>query len=346
MSSSKKLIGKTVLGQYVIRKSLGSGSFGDVYEAENLQTHQIVALKFEVNASEPKLPTEYRFYKGLEGMDGIPKVYGLHEYGKGGILVMDQMGPSLEGLFKLCSKQFSLKTVLMIADQIFRIMQWIHECGILHRDIKPENFLVGRHEYRNKIYLIDFGISAGYLDPLTHEHCAYARHCGLVGTTYYVSVPTHLGDHQSRRDDLESVLYVLIRFLKGALPWQHIKAKTQQQQRELIAQSKMALTPEMLCEGLPSEFRQLLQAVKKLRFDERPNYAWFRRVLRDLMLREGLTYDSVFDWDENAPIHSPQPGIFLSHAAAEFQRQNERLVRDRPEKLEFPDSRKIFYLGK
>jgi serine/threonine protein kinase len=64
---------------------------------------------------------------------------------------MDQMGPSLEQLFKRCGRKFSLKTVLMIADHIFRIIEWAHACGVLHRDIKPQHFLTGRGEYGNKV---------------------------------------------------------------------------------------------------------------------------------------------------------------------------------------------------
>ena len=233
------MIGKTIVNRYVIRKHLGGGSFGDVYEAEDRQTNQIVALKFETNEANPQLPNEYKMYKQLEGMDGIPRVYGLYDYGKSRILAMDQMGPSLESLFRRCEKKFSMKTILMMTDQVLRIIEWVHSCGIIHRDIKPQNFLVGRGALRNKVFLIDFGVSTTYIDPRTGEHAMFTDNNGLVGTAYYVSVNTHLGEQQSRRDDLESIMYMLIRFFKGKLPWQDIKIKSVEERNEKITQKKI-----------------------------------------------------------------------------------------------------------
>jgi serine/threonine protein kinase len=185
---------------------------------------------------------------------------------------MDYLGPSLETLFRRCGKQFSLKTVLMIADQIFRIIQWVHQVGIIHRDIKPHNFVTGRGELRNKLYLIDFGVSAPYLDQRSHEHRDYSRHNGLIGTAQYVSINTHLGDQQSRRDDLESVMYLLIRFLKGTLPWSEIKDKDPETRNEKITQAKIHLTVEALCESLPRQFRIILEEIRKFGYEVKPKY--------------------------------------------------------------------------
>jgi casein kinase 1 len=256
-------------------------------------------------------------------------------------MAMDQMGPSLEQLFKRCGRKFSLKTVLMIADQIFRIIEWTHACGVLHRDIKPQNFLTGRGEFSNKVYLIDFGISSTYLDPRTHEHLTYSQDNGLVGTAYYVSINTHLGGQQSRRDDVESILYLLIRFLQGSLPWQQGKRKDDR--NEEIAQIKIQTKLEVLCAGIPDDFRTMLDVVRRLRFDERPKYSWFRAIFAAMMLHNGFAYDSVFDWDENAAIHVPLPSIFLSHTAAEFQRNNERQMKMRKEKVQLPEERAAFF---
>jgi serine/threonine protein kinase len=335
-------IGRIINSRYVIRKHLGGGSFGDVFEAEDSQTQQVVALKFETNDNNPHLPNEYKLYGMLAGMDGIPVVFALEEYGKSQFMVMSNLGPSLERLFRRCGKKFSLKTVLMIADQMFRIIEWVHSCGVLHRDIKPHNFLVGRGELKNKIYLIDFGVSTSYLDAKVHDHMSYSRNKGVVGTLHYVSLNTALGDQQSRRDDLESIGYVLIRFLLGRLPWQGIKDKDKADRREKVTEAKLQMPIETLCETLPHEFQQVLGTIRRLNFDEKPKYAWFRRVFRQLFLREGYVYDGIFDWDEQAPILEPAPMNFLIRTAIHYQRGNERRTKQKKCKVVLPRPRQIF----
>ena len=340
------LIGQTIINRFIIRKHLGGGAFGDVYEAEDLETQRIVALKFETGAAtNPQLPNEYKHYKTLEGMANVPMTYGLFEYNKSRVLAMDKMGPSLESLFKRCGRKFSLKTVLMIADQMLRIIEYVHNCGILHRDIKPQNFLIGHGKYRNRVYLIDYGVSTAYIDPRTHEHMMYTNNNGLVGTAYYVSINTHLGDQQSRRDDLESIAYVLIRFLKGALPWQGFKVKSVEERNEKITQMKIQTSPEILCAGLPKEFKTFIEVVRRMRFDETPKYHWVRQIFNSLFVKKGYVYDGLFDWDEEAAIHRPLISTYLSHTAAKYQRINERQIRARKAQIVLPEPRKIFLFG-
>jgi hypothetical protein len=136
---------------------------------------------------------------------------------------------------------------------------------------------------------------------------------------------------------------MLIKFSKGELPWQrHAQKENGAERREAIAQAKIATSPDVLCDGLPEEFRILLEHVKKLRYDEQPKYAWFRRALSDLMVKKGMTYDGIFDWDENAAIHRPLPSTFLMYAATEFQRDHERQMKDRCEKVFLPAPREMF----
>ena len=321
MSVTTDLVGKCILNRYTIRKNLGEGAFGAVYEAEDNQTQQIVALKFETITTAPQLPNEYKMYKQVDAMDGIPQVYGLYDYGKSKVLAMDQMGPSLESMFRKCGKKFSLKTVLMIADQCLRIIQYVHSSGILHRDIKPQNFLVGRGSLHNKIFLIDFGVSTYYIDPKTKEHTIHTSNNGLIGTPYYVSINTHLGEQQSRRDDLESIAYMLIRFVKGSLPWQGLKIKNVEERNEKITQIKIQTQPDVLCEGLPKEFKAFIEVIRRLRYDETPKYHIYRSLFNNLLLRSGFTNDCIFDWDEAAAIHKPIPTAFLTNGAAGFQRK-------------------------
>ena len=340
------LISHVINDRYIIRRHLGGGSFGDVYEAEDMETQQIVALKFETGAAtNPQLPNEYKCYKTLEGGSNVPHVYGLFDYQKSRVLAMDKMGPSLESLFKRCNKKFSLKTVLMVADQMLRAIEYVHNSGLLHRDIKPHNFLIGRGDHHRTVYIIDFGVSTNYIDPRTKDHIMYTSNNGLVGTAHYVSVNTHLGDQQSRRDDLESIAYVLIRFLKGELPWQRVKTKSIEERNEKITQLKIQTTAEMLCSGIPREFRTFFEYVRRLRYDETPKYYWIRQQFHQLFIKSGFVNDGVYDWDEEAAIHRPLPAIYLQRSAGRYMRLNERKIRAKKEKVILPEPRDIFYFG-
>lgn len=138
------------------------------------------------------------------------------------MMVMELLGPSLEELFNVCNKKFSLSTGVRVGLQILKLLKYVHSKGVLHRDIKPDNFLIGRKKKANKVYLIDFGLAKKYSKD--GKHIPYRDNKNLTGTARYASINTHLGVEQGRRDDLESLIYVLIYFLKGSLPWQSMKA--------------------------------------------------------------------------------------------------------------------------
>lgn len=134
-------------------------------------------------------------------------------------MVMDLLGPSLEDLFVFCKRKFSLKSVLMIGDQMIQRIEFLHNNHFIHRDMKPDNFLVGINKKANLVYMIDYGLAKRFRDPKTGEHIPYRDNKSLTGTARYASVNTHLGIEQARRDDLESIGFILIYFLKGTLPW-------------------------------------------------------------------------------------------------------------------------------
>ncbi|CAB3378895.1 Hypothetical predicted protein [Cloeon dipterum] len=213
------------------------------------------------------------------------------------VMVMELLGPSLEDLFNFCSRRFSLKTVLLLADQLISRIDFIHSRNFIHRDIKPDNFLMGLGKKGNLVYIIDFGLAKKYRDGRTHQHILYRENKNLTGTARYASISTHLGIEQSRRDDLESLGYVLMYFNRGSLPWQGLKAATKRQKYERISEKKMGTPIEELTRGYPAEFATYLYYCRSLRFEERPDYNYLRQMFRSLFHRQGFTYDYVFDWN-------------------------------------------------
>jgi serine/threonine protein kinase len=135
------------------------------------------------------------------------------------IMVIDLLGPSIADLFVYCGNHFSLKTTLMLADQMIARIDSLHKKNFIHRDIKPENFLMGIGKNSHVVYLIDFGLSKKYREMKTHQHIPYKENKNLTGTARYASLNAHLGIEQSRRDDLEAIGYVLVYFAAGRLPW-------------------------------------------------------------------------------------------------------------------------------
>lgn len=178
-----------------------------------------VAIKFEPRKTEaPQLKDEYRTYKILAGTPGIPQAYYFGQEGLHNILVIDLLGPSLEDLFDWCGRRFSVKTVVQVAVQMITLIEDLHAHDLIYRDIKPDNFLIGRpgQPDANKVHLIDFGMAKQYRDPKTKQHIPYREKKSLSGTARYMSINTHLGREQSRRDDMEAMGHVFFYFLRGS----------------------------------------------------------------------------------------------------------------------------------
>ncbi|KAH9785332.1 Casein kinase 1-like protein 9 [Citrus sinensis] len=284
-------------GKFKLGRKIGSGSFGELYLGVNVQTGEEIAVKLElVKTKHPQLHYESKLYMLLQGGTGIPHLKWFGVEGDYNIMVIDLLGPSLEDLFNYCNRKFSLKTVLMLADQLINRVEYMHSRGFLHRDIKPDNFLMGLGRKANQVYIIDYGLAKKYRDLQTHKHIPYRENKNLTGTARYASVNTHLGVEQSRRDDLESLGYVLMYFLRGSLPWQGLKAGTKKQKYDKISEKKVSTPIEVLCKSYPSEFVSYFHYCRSLRFEDKPDYSYLKRLFRDLFIREGFQFDYVFDW--------------------------------------------------
>lgn len=285
-------------GRFCLSRKIGSGSFGDIHIGRNTGTNEEVAVKLEsVKAKAPKLIFESKLYKMIAGGAGVPKVHWYGVDGEHNVMVLDLLGPSLEDLFNFCNHQFCLKTVLMIADQMLDRIEFVHSRNFLHRDIKPENFLMGLGDKEKLLHIIDFGLAKKYRDGKEGLHIPYKENKSLTGTARYASISTHMGIEQSRRDDLETIGYVLMYFNRGSLPWQGLKGASKEEKYRKIMERKLATPPDMLGRHFPSEFVTYLKYCRNLHFEDRPDYAYPRMMLKELFYREKYVFDCEFDWD-------------------------------------------------
>jgi len=224
-----------------------------------------------------------------------------------------------------------LKTVLLIADQLIARIEFVHSKNFIHRDIKPDNLLMGSGRHCNKVFLIDYGLGKKYRDSRNRDHIPYRDDKSLTGTARYSSINAHLGIEQSRRDDMESIGYVLMYFNRGSLPWQGLKAATKTQKYERIKEKKkVATSVDTLCSGYPAEFAMYINYCRGLRFDQVPDYMYLRQLFRLLFRNMSYSYDYAFDWTNlNAEDEHPHHVKDVSpNRAAEGGRGRKRNGRD------------------
>ena len=301
MSKHDPYINKLIFSKYLIRKKIGKGSFGIVYQGVNTSTNEKIALKVEKREKNQAgtLENEAMRLVYLQG-EGIPKVFCYGNNQSHNLLVEELLGKSLEDIFNSYGKPFSLKTVCVLGIEMVKRIQSIHQKYYIHRDIKPDNFMTGRGENEKNIYIIDFGLAKKYYSVSKAQHIKFCTGKHLIGTARYCARNAHRGYEQGRRDDLESIGYVLMYFLLGVLPWQGLKIKKNEDQFEKIAEKKYSTPFEELCEGQPDEFLLFFKYIDGLRFEDQPNYIYLIGLFQNMIDKYCRECFYDFDWKKDS----------------------------------------------
>ena len=302
-SDRDPIIGKIFFSKYKAIKKLGEGSFGKVYKAE--YNGDYYAIKMEYKSKEQGLlEIEATIMSYLKG----PYIPFIKSYGYSGdfnVLVMQLLDKSLEDLINKYST-FSIKTVAMLGYQMVNILQYIHDRHIIHRDIKPDNFVMGAQEDNAKLYILDFGLAKKYRSSRTLVQYPYVKKKKLTGTARYASIHALEAYEQSRRDDLESVGYVLMYFLRGNLPWQGLKVRSKEDRYKKILEKKKETSSQDLCKDFPHEFFEYVDYTKNLEYEENPDYDFLRQKFLDVLKGLNEEMDYIYDWTTKSDLKKRQ----------------------------------------
>ena len=274
--------------RYRLVSKLGKGSFGAVFSAaEGDNTEPTVAIKMErirKYDDAALLETEMAVYAALADTSHVPRILKCGEYETSRFIAMDLLGRTLDDLHYFCGDRFSLKTVLMIIEQTLAAIESLHRRGYVYRDVKPSNFLIGRGEQAPTIFMVDYGLAKQYVDE-NGKHIPFAHYSWIPGTSRYCTARAMLGHELSRRDDMESLVYMWISFMRP-LPWCNIEGDTSaSERRKMVTKLKNETSIDQLCANLPKEFHRYMAKVQSMEFDEEPPYAEFRDMFRKLFVR-------------------------------------------------------------
>jgi len=291
----QKILSSIFFKKYKPIKLIGAGTFSSVYEGINIKDKTKVALKIEEKNSKISLLKSEAFnIFSLQGF-GIIKFISFGHNKDFNVLVEPLLGETLYSLFLRLRKKFTLKDICLIAIQTLERIEHIHSKGYLHGDIKPENFVIGIDDQRI-IYIIDFGLSKKYRSDRTGNHIQFCVTKKMNGTARYASTNSLRGVEISRRDDLESLAYMLLYFIVKKLPWQGVRANTLQNRYKKIYYMKKKLINDEIFLSLPNEFQEFYKDIKKLKFEEKPNYNKLKEYFRILLKKNGLNEDGNFSW--------------------------------------------------
>ena len=311
-----EFLNKIIFRKFQIIKLIGRGAYSRVFSVRNLANQNILAMKIQDKLQfYGNLENEAYILYHLKGL-GIPKIISYGHYGKYNILVMQLLGKSLEQLFKGnldIKKNIIIKDAILAGIQMIDRIEHIHSKNLLHLDIKPENFLVGEPD-SSLLYIIDFGFSKKYKSSRTGKHVQYLKKKYFNGNLMFSSVNTMNGIEPSRRDDLESLGYVLIHLISKELPWKSIPYKSKNEYAQKAYRLKKTISIDTLCKDAPKEMNEFMKYVKSLKFEEDPNYEYLRNLLESVIKQYNY---SQFSWVNKSLIKC---GRFSSLKSAKKKR--------------------------
>ena len=312
----EELKNKIILKKYRIIKRIGKGSFGSVFLGKNIQQNDYVAIKLESkNQTDTILERETYILYSLKGF-GIPEVITYGQNMKYNILIQELLGKSIDKIFFEKNRKFSMKDCCMIGIQILDRLEYIHSKFIIHRDIKADNFLIGLKN-RSIIYIIDFGLAKQYKSRKTGKHVKFSINKKWSGTSRFASANTLRGVEPSRRDDLESLCYLLLYLMKGSLPWDNINEESEINEILIIYKMKQYMTPEMLFRDLPLQMINFYKYCKNLEFEQKPNYKYLKTLLISILKYLGEKNDLHFSWIINIDLNKSKSGFIFNNKSKE-----------------------------
>ena len=280
--------------KYLIINKLDEGSFGSIYLAKNIKTNQKVAIKVENRRQyKPLLEREAYILFYLKG-PGLPEIISFGKTNYYFILVQTLLGPSLSSLLDNYNISFTIKDICMLSIQMLERLEYIHSKDYIHRDIKPQNFLIGLKD-PSMLYIIDFGLSKKYRSK-KGKHIKFSITNNIIGTPRYCSVNALRGAEQSRKDDLESLFYVILFFFKGNVPWQNLKIKSRNERFNKINEIKKKINYKILCKDLPNEFYEFGNYIKHLNFEDNPDYNYMKKLFYLILSNLSFENDDKFSW--------------------------------------------------
>ncbi|CEP18005.1 hypothetical protein [Parasitella parasitica] len=307
-------------GRWLVLSKIGEGSFGEVFKAKDIAQNGFYAIKRESLELEfPQLHHESIVYDALAGGPCIPKCHWYGQHDGFDCIVIDLLGSSLKDLQSAVT-DIPIDIVVDLGCQLISCLEHMHNKGLVYRDIKPENFLFSascvlgndiemnwppyaRYDKENSpppsppscrtvfsnwgkqtaLYAVDFGLATWWRNPKTKKPYPECKKPikFKTGTARYASLNVHRGRTHSRRDDMESLGYLLLDLLlAGELPWSGVTARTSKAGWDRLKAIKEEILLEDLCLGLPHGIMDFIDYTRRLRFNDRPDYDHLRRLLR------------------------------------------------------------------